>query len=301
MPTADAALGTHHFATVNGVQLHYVEAGSGPLVILLHGFPEFWYCWRHQIPALADAGFRVLAPDLRGYNESDKPRGVASYSTEHIVADVAGLVQHAGAEQAVIVGHDWGGAIAWELAMRHPEMVRKLVVLNCPHPAVFLRKLWTPGQLARSWYMFFFQLPWLPEWWMRRGNFAGLEQLLTRDPVRPGAFTPDDIAAYKHALGQPGTLTAAINYYRAVFRRAPWKLRRGLRPIDTPTLLIWGERDRHLGLPLLEGTETWVRNLRIERLPDASHWVEHDAPERVNELLVGFLNPAETSNPTQPS
>jgi epoxide hydrolase 4 len=280
---------THQNATINGVRLHYVEAGSGPLVILLHGFPEFWYCWRHQIPALASAGFHVIAPDMRGYNESEKPRGVRSYDIELLVADVVELIHNAGADRAIVVGHDWGGAVAWQVAIRHPEVVQRLAVLNCPHPAVFLRKLWRPRQLLRSWYIFFFQLPWLPEWWIQRGNFAGLERLWTQDPVCPDAFNAEDVAAYKRALAQPGALTAMVNYYRAVFRQSPFAMKRELRAIDVPTLLIWGERDRHLGLPLLDGTEQWVRNLRIERVPNASHWVQNDVPERVNELLVEFL------------
>lgn len=300
MATGDASadLGTHHFADVNDVRLHYVAAGSGPLVVLLHGFPEFWYSWRHQIPALAAAGFRVLAPDLRGYNESAKPCGVRQYDIDLLAADIIGLIRQAGETQAAVVGHDWGGGVAWHLAMRHPEVVRRLAVLNCPHPGVFLRKLWTPGQLLRSWYMFFFQLPWLPEWWIQRRDFAALEQLLRREPVRPSAIPPTDVAAYKCALAQPGALTAMVNYYRAAFRRRPSGMRRSFRPIDVPTLLIWGERDRHLGLPLLDGTEAWVRDLRVERLPDASHWVQNDAPERVNELLVRFLGNGVRADPT---
>ncbi len=276
------------FATINDVRLHYVEAGSGPLVLLLHGFPEFHYSWRRQIPALVAAGFRVIAPDLRGYNQSEKPHGVRNYRIELLVADVVELIRHAGVARAVVVGHDWGGAIAWQTAMAHPEMVERLIVLNCPHPGVFVKKLWRPRQLRRSWYIFFFQLPWLPEWWLRRRNFAALDPMWTGDPVRPGTFTREDIAAYKEALAQPGAVTATINYYRAMFRR-PLALKRSLRPIDVPTQLICGERDRHLGLPLLEGTQAWVRDLRIERIPDASHWVQNDAPERVNELMVGFL------------
>jgi pimeloyl-ACP methyl ester carboxylesterase len=286
----DAAPGpwTHREGVVNGVRLHWVEAGSGPLVLLLHGFPEFWYSWRHQIPALAAAGFRVLAPDLRGYNLSGKPPGVASYRLETLTDDVAGLIAHAGAASAAVVGHDWGGGIAWTLAMRRPEVVRQLAVLNALHPAAFLRELRRPAQLLRSWYMFFFQLPWLPELLLRACNYALLERTLRRDPVRPGAFTEDDIRRYKKALSKPGALTAGINYYRASFRQ----LRRMIRetpPIMVPTLLIWGERDRYLGPRLTEALERWVPGIRVERLPDASHWVQQDAPERVNALLVEFL------------
>jgi pimeloyl-ACP methyl ester carboxylesterase len=291
-------IGSHRFATVKGVRLHYVEAGSGPLVLLLHGFPEFWYSWRHQIPALAAAGFRVLAPDLRGYNESAKPLGVSQYHIDMLRDDVVGLIRQAGVERAHVVGHDWGGAIAWHVALTRPEAVERLAVLNAPHPAAFLRELRTLAQLCKSWYVFFFQLPWLPEWFLRRRNFAFLDRTLSRDRIKPGVFTAEDIEAYKRALAQPGALTATINYYRAALRRHPRASLRDLHPIDLPTLLIWGERDRYLGIRLTEGLEQWVPNLRIERLPNASHWVQNDLPDRVNELLVEFLRrPAQDVTP----
>jgi pimeloyl-ACP methyl ester carboxylesterase len=278
----------HSHASVNGIRLHYVEAGAGPLVVLLHGFPEFWYSWRHQIPALAAAGFRVRAPDLRGYNDSDKPAGVAPYRLPLLSADVAGLIRAAGVQRAAVVGHDWGGGIAWDVALRHPEVVERLAVLNAPHPLAFLRELRTPRQLLKSWYILFFQLPWLPEWALRRRDFAALDRALRREPVRTGAFTDDDIRLYKEALARPGALTAALNYYRALFR-SPWWGRRSLPVIKAPTLLLWCERDRYLDVRLTEGLGPWVETLRVERLPDASHWVQNDAPERVNELLIGFL------------
>jgi pimeloyl-ACP methyl ester carboxylesterase len=283
---------THQYAVINGLRFHYVEAGSGPLVVLLHGFPEFWYSWKKQIPALSEAGFRVLAPDLRGYNESDKPEGVANYRVDLLVQDVVGLIQHAGEQQAVVVGHDWGGGVAWAVAMRRPEVVRRLVILNAPHPAAYRREVRKPAQMLRSWYILFFQLPWLPEWLLRLGNQALLARAFRRQPVHPDAFTPEDIEQYKKALNQPGALTAALNYYRALgrHRRASF---RGVRTISAPTLLIWGERDPYLGIRLTEGLERWVHDLRIERLPDASHWVQNDAPERVNQLLVQFLRGTE--------
>ncbi len=278
----------HQYAVSNGVRLHYVEAGSGPVVVLLHGFPEFWYSWRHQIPTLAAAGFHVIAPDMRGYNESDKPGGVESYRLERLTADVARLLAHAGAGRAAVVGHDWGGVVAWSLAMRQPQVVEKLVILNAPHPAVFLRQLWQLAQLLKSWYIFFFQFPWLPERFFRAGNFALLEKTLRHEPVNPGAFTEEDIRQYKQALAQPGALTAAINYYRSAFRHLGEASRR-IVPIAAPTLLIWGERDRYLGKKLTEGLDQWVPNLRVEHLPEASHWVQNDVPDRVNRLLMEFL------------
>lgn len=278
----------HREAIVNGVRIHYVEAGSGPLVVLLHGFPEFWYSWRHQIPALAEAGFHVIAPDMRGYNESEKPHGVRAYRMEALTADVAALIRHTGARTAHIVGHDWGGAVAWAMPVHHPEVVERLAVLNGPHPGAFYRELKTLDQLARSWYILFFQLPWLPELALSAFRFAALDRMLAAE-AREGAFGPEDLALYKDALRQPGALHSAINYYRAAFRRGPGAVRRLSRAIGVPTLLIWGERDRHLTPRLTEGLERWVPDLTVERLPEASHWVQNDAPERVNWLLAEFL------------
>lgn len=280
---------THHFATINGVRFHYVEAGSGPPVLFLHGFPEFWFSWQHQIPALAAAGFRAIAPDLRGYNQTGKPPGVDAYDLEKLTGDVAGLVRHLGYERAVIVGHDWGGGVAWHTAVTRPDVVERLVILNAPHPALFFRELRTWPQLRKSWYMFFFQLPLLPELWIGRDDFAVLEAMMRSDPRRPGTFSDEDIRLYRAALARPGALTAAINYYRAAFRRNPFKATRRMRPLAMPTLVIWGEEDRYLGLPLLDGLERWVQQLRVERLPGVSHWVQNEAPERVNELLLDFL------------
>jgi pimeloyl-ACP methyl ester carboxylesterase len=260
------------------------------LVVLLHGFPEFWYSWRHQIPALAAAGFRVLAPDLRGYNRSAKPLGVQAYRIEALTADVACLIRHAGASSAAVVGHDWGGVVAWHLSLHHPQAVEKLIVLNAPHPAAFRRELRRGlGQWLRSWYILFFQLPWLPEELLRAGNGAMLARMLRRQPVRRGAFSEADIHLYRKALARPGALTAALNYYRAAFMRGPRLSAEAERPVRTPTLLIWGERDSFLGPRLTEGLEKWVPDLRVQRLADAGHWVQNEVPERVNELMIDFL------------
>lgn len=292
---------THRHVEVNGIRLHLVEAGAGPLVILLHGFPEFWYSWRRQIPCLAEQGFHVVAPDLRGYNQSDKPPGVASYRSSVLVEDVDALITHLGEQNAVVVGHDWGGVVAWMLAAFRPHRVTRLVILDAPHPATFLGALSDPGQLLRSWYVLFFQLPWLPEWVSRRGNFALLERMLREEPIHRGAFTEADIVRYKEALAQPGALTATINYYRALGR----DLGRSVRPfprIGQPTLLIWGKRDRHLGMSLTRNLERWVDDLRIEYVSDASHWIQNDVPERINRLLGEFLaGPGTRSSPSSRS
>ncbi|HEX2189336.1 MAG TPA: alpha/beta hydrolase [Longimicrobiaceae bacterium] len=275
----------HREAVVGGVRLHYVEAGAGPPVLLLHGFPEFWYGWRLQIPALAEAGFRAVAPDLRGYNLSDKPRGVDAYRVERLVEDVAGLVRHLGTGRAHLVGHDWGGVVAWYFAMLHPELLDRLVVLNAPHPAAFAREIVKPDQLLASAYAGFFQLPAVPELVLRAGDFALLERVFRTEPARPGAFTDADLERYREAFSRPGALTAALNYYRAFVRRG----RPEVRTISAPTLLVWGEKDPHLVVRLTEGLDEWVPGIRVERIPEASHWVAADAPERVNRLLVDFL------------
>jgi pimeloyl-ACP methyl ester carboxylesterase len=296
MDTSDAApathaIGTHQRILIRGLHLHLVEVGTGPLVVLLHGFPECWYSWRHQLPALADAGFRAVAPDLRGYNLSDKPPGVRNYQLKLVVEDVAGLIRQLGAPHAVVVGHDWGGVIAWQLAADHPELVSRLVVLNAPHPSAFRRELRRPWQWLRSWYILFFQLPALPEWLMGWGDYALLERTLTAPPIRPGGFTPEDIRVYKHALARPGARAAALSYYRAALRYRR-ETARHRPPITVPTLLIWGERDPYLGIGLSDNLNAWVPNLRVERLADAGHWVQNEEPERVNRLILDFLRSA---------
>jgi pimeloyl-ACP methyl ester carboxylesterase len=269
--------------------LHYVEAGTGPLVLLLHGFPEFWYAWRRQIPALAAAGFHVLAPDLRGYNCSQKPAGIRSYRMEILIEDIAGLIRHAGADKAVVAGHDWGGGIAWSLAMRQPHLLEKLIILNAPHPAVFFRHPRTWRQLRKSWYIFFFQLPLLPEFCLRAGHYYFFDRAFRCEPVRPGTFTAQDIARYKEALDRPGALTAALNYYRAAFRQYWRGLSTHFPPIELPTLLLWGEQDHYLDVGLTQGLEPWVHRLHIERLAQASHWVQSDSWEAVNRFMIDFL------------
>ena len=280
----------HWEAVVNGVRLHYVEAGDGPAVVLLHGFPDFWYGWRHQIPALAGAGFRVIAPDMRGYNTSDKPKGIRSYRHEAVAEDIAGLIRQIGVGRAAVAGHDWGGLIAWHLATHHSEAVERLIVLNAPHLGAWFREIWKPRQLVRSWYQFVFQLPRLPEAWIRAKDYALLRSVLRHDPARRDAFTDADIERYVEAMAQPGALTAAIHYYRAAMRRNPLRLMKDARRVDAPTLLIWGEKDRYLGPWLTKGLEKWVPDLRVECLPDASHWVMADAPDRVNGLMIDFLH-----------
>ncbi len=294
---------THRDDLVNGIRLHWVEQGEGPLVVLLHGFPEFWYAWRHQLPALAAAGFRAVAPDLRGYNLSEKPHGVRAYRIEALLGDLEGIIALLAGEQgetrAHVVGHDWGGAFAWYAPFFIPQRLASLTLLNAPHPLAFRRELRTSAaQRKKSSYVFLFQLPWLPERRIRSGDFAILGKMLRRDPVRPGAFSDEDVRLYVEALARPGALTAAVNYYRAALRFPP-RVAGRTWPGDLKTLLVWGERDRYLGPGLLEGLDRWVPNLVIERIPEASHWVQADAPEKVNDLLIRFLTEIASVTPAR--
>ena len=278
---------------MDAVRLSLVEAGpvTAPAVLLLHGFPEFSYSWRHQIHFLAQAGFRVLAPDLRGYNTSDKPVGVKEYRIDRLVADVINLLDRHQIREVYLAGHDWGGIIAWHVAMWHPERIAKLAILNAPHPAAYLRELRTPSQLMRSWYVFFFQLPWLPELLMRANNFAALRHLFREGPARLSPTPDEDVDRYLAAISRPGALTAMINYYRAAMRMVPFPASRRFPPIHMPTLLIWGCQDRYLTPSLADGLEAWVTRLHVERLPEATHWVQNDAPDKVNRLLGDFFGP----------
>jgi len=279
----------HRYADLGDVRLHYIEAGEGPLVLLLHGFPQFWYQWRHQILALVEAAFRVVAPDMRGYNLSDKPPGVQAYRVELLARDVERLIRTCGEGTATVVGHDWGAIAAWIAAMRHPGRVERLAILNVPHPTRSLDGLLSPMQLLRSSYMFFFQIPRLPEKVIRAGDFALLRSVFRSDPVQPEAFTAEDIERYIEAIAQPGALTASLNYYRALLRY-PGETRALLKRVEAPVLVIWGERDRFLSRRLAEPPRLWVPNLiRVKRLPNASHWVAEDRPLEVNTLLLDFL------------
>lgn len=275
---------THRRIDVGEVTLHVAEAGEGPPVVLLHGFPDGWYTWRRQLPALAGAGWRAVAPDLRGYGASSRPRGVAAYALERLVADVARLIASYG-ESAAVVAHDWGGGIAWALAMTHPELVVRLGILNAPHPVSFARAWRHPRQLLRSRYMLFFQIPALPERSLAAGDFDGLRRIYRR---APRAFSAAEIGRHVDALRPPGALTAAVTYYRALFRGAGRAMRMWRR-VDVPALVVWGDRDPYLGRELADPPSAWVRKARVVHLPDAGHWVHLEEPDAVNAELVSFL------------
>jgi len=273
---------------VGEVKLHAVEAGRGPLVVLLHGFPEFWWSWRLQIPALAAAGFHVVAPDLRGYNLSDRPPHVSDYGPEHLAADVAGVIRAMGETKAHVVGHDWGGLVAWAFAMAYPEMLDRLAILNVPHPVRLERALLSsPRQIAKSWYIFGFQVPRLPERFLRSDDYANLRRTLR---AGRGHDVPEaEVQPYVDAARRAEGLRGGINYYRAVIRGAVSRTLPAPRVIEAPVLVIWGERDIFLGRELAEPPSRWVKNARVEYLANASHWVQLDEPERVNALLARFL------------
>jgi pimeloyl-ACP methyl ester carboxylesterase len=273
---------THHEQIVNGIRLHWVEQGTGPLVLLLHGFPEFWYSWRRQIPVLAER-FRVVAPDLRGYNLSEKPP--TGYDLNTLSDDVRELVRALGEERAHVVGHDWGGGVAWAYAMRFPEATGKLAVLNAPHPARFLEAARRPRQLLRSSYMIFFQLPLVPEALLGANRAWAIARMLRRTAVRTEAFSDEDLERYREAMSRPGALRSALNYYRAI---RPNRLPQDLT-VRAPTLVLWGVHDQALGRELTEGLERWVPDLTVRHL-DCGHWTQQELPEEVNEALLEFLD-----------
>ena len=283
----------------NGLELHAAAAGppDGPLVLLLHGFPEFWYGWRRQIDPLAAAGLRIVAPDGRGYNLSDKPEGVAAYALDTLADDALGLARALGRDRFAVVGHDWGAVVAWHLAGRNPERVERAAVLNGPHPATvrpFMRA--HPSQVLRSWYAAFFQAPMLPEWTLGAGDFAWLRASMARS-ARPGAFSEADLRRYRDAWARPGALTAMLNWYRALARHgAPPRPAR----IRVPVRVVWGDRDPFLDRGLVEAGLALCDRGEAFHLPDATHWVQHEEPERVNRLLAEFLSAAPPPEPSRP-
>ena len=277
---------THQYITTNKVKLHYVTQGNGPLMLMLHGFPECWYSWRYQISEFAQ-NYQVVAVDLRGYNDSDKPKNKSAYVMDEFIQDIRGVIKGLGYEKCVLVAHDWGGAIAWNFAYSHPEMLEKLIILNLPHPAKFAEGLRTWKQLKKSWYIFFFQLPFLPEWFLQASNYQSIEKMFAGMAIDKSAFTPEDIEAYKQAAAKPRALTAMLNYYRNIFdfktQNRDWDV------LSVPTLMIWGEEDTALGKELTYGTQAYVRDFQIKYIPNCSHWVQQEQPRLVNQYMREFL------------
>ena len=287
--TAGVSIAPKTLVFQNGdVRLHAVAAGpkDGPVVVLLHGFPEFWYGWHRQIGPLAAAGFRVIVPDQRGYNQSSKPRGVRRYALSELTSDVMAIADQLGQRKIFLAGHDWGAAVAWSAALSHPERVAKLAILNVPHPSVMRRYLMSNRrQLRRSWYMFFFQLPFLPEALFSANNFRMGASAL-KNSSRAGTFTAEDLTQYRAAWSRPGAVTAMIHWYRAAFR---FRAHFADRTVRVPTRILWGERDRFLLFKMAEASLRYCSDGEVISFPEASHWLQHEEPARVSELLIEFF------------
>lgn len=281
------------FIQTNRIKIHVLTDGpeNGPSVVLLHGFPEFHYGWRRQIPALVEAGFRVIVPDQRGYNLSDKPKGISAYDADILARDVIGLLDHFGIQKAKLVGHDWGAVVAWTVAILYPERLEKLAILNVPHPDVMTRFIMKDStQRKKSWYVYFFQIPILVEWILRRRDFDALGRMLVQSGGG-GTFTETDVAEYKKAWSQPRALTGMLNWYRAAFRRG---LRAAFtkslpRRVTVPTLMLWGKQDVALSFEMAKPSIELCERGELVSFDRATHWVQHDAAEEVNPKLIAFL------------
>ena len=277
----------HCYLKANGIQLHYVKQGDGPLLLFLHGFPEFWYSWRHQLHEFGQ-NYCAVALDLRGYNLSDKPSGKSAYALSELIKDVEGVIRALGYDRCTLVGHDWGGAISWAFAYAYPQMLERLIILNLPHPAKFAAGLRTPQQLLRSWYIGLFQIPLLPEFLLQANNYAAIRFAFQKQAINPNALTQQDIDAYVAAAAQPGALTSMVNYYRNLFA-ADSLLNQSWEVLSVPTLMIWGENDAALGKELSENTEQYVADFQIRYIPNCSHLVQQEQPQLVNQYMRAFL------------
>lgn len=280
----------HRFIEANQIRLHYVTEGEGDLVLLLHGFPEFWYSWRFQIPALA-RHFKVVVPDLRGYNDSEKPE--SGYDLDTLSADIRSLIDRLGYSRAHIVGHDWGGTIAWRFAQKFPNSLDRLALLSAPHPQRFPRELFSNfDHLRRSWYVLAFQVPIASEWLIQSNLKAFVQNMFQEQAVRKGVFTQDLIQQYQTALQKPGAIASAMSYYRQLFLPGQW-IRDWMRspdPISAPTLVLWGDEDSILSPKLMDGIENWITApFKFKLIPNCGHWIQQEAPQSVNRELIEFL------------
>jgi pimeloyl-ACP methyl ester carboxylesterase len=282
------------FVDLGDVTLHVVMAGpkEGKALILLHGFPEFWFCWRKQIPYLAEKGFRVIVPDQRGYNLSDKPKKIADYKIGLLAQDVVNLASALGYERFHLVGHDWGAAVAWWTALLFPERLHKLAILNVPFPSVMNQELMQGNwrQLLKSWYIFYFQIPFLPEWSMSVDDFAPLVRAMIASG-KEGSFTPEEMEAYKRAWAQPSALRSMVNWYRAAGQSATDSQAASSRQaqIIPKMLILWGEQDKFLGKELAEKSLEVCRDGRVIFYPNATHWLQIDEVDAVNQELEAFF------------
>lgn len=284
---------TYRTIAVNDVELQVSVSGEGGergLALLLHGFPELAFSWRYQIPALVDAGYEVWAPNLRGYGGSSKPPKVSDYAMDRLLADIGALIDVSGRDDVTLVGHDWGAAQAWMFAIRRVRPLQRLVIMNVPHPACMRRELRGLRQLLKSWYIFFFQIPWLPEKLLSARGAKAVGDAFTRSAVDRSRFPVEVTDVYRRAAVQPGAMCSMLNYYRAAVRGIRESSSEEFAPIDTPTLMIWGLEDVALSKATTDGTDEYVNDLTIRFLPGVSHWVQQEAPETVNAMLLAWLD-----------
>lgn len=286
------------YASVNGQRLHYVSIGKGKMMLFLHGFPEFWYEWRHQLREFS-SDYQAVALDMRGFNLSSKPKEVDQYKMEHLVEDIRAFADHMKQKKFILVGHDWGGVVAWAFAMKHPGMLEKLIIINAPHPVTFDRELReNPAQQRASSYMLFFRSP-LAEATLSANNYAALVDAVLKGGLQAGTATEEDKKAYIEAWSQPGALTGGLNYYRASQVGPPESGKEGGIPnlkeqmpdpvVKTQTLVIWGEQDTALLPSMLTGMEKFVPKMTLKKIPDGTHWVVHEKPKEVNKLIRDYL------------
>lgn len=275
----------------NGLRFEVDKCGTGDkLAICLHGFPEHSFSWRYQLPMLAELGYEAWAPNLRGYGNSSRPVGVENYTMDKLLQDVAGLIDAADKREVVLIAHDWGAVIAWQFAMQQIRPLSKLIICNVPHPAPMMKAMKSGlGQIKKSWYVFFFQIPWLPEWLFGRNQAQAIAQTFLNSSSNQAMFPPEVLEVYRKNANQPGALTAMINYYRGLFKRGGKQQAEAFPLITTPTLMIWGEEDIALEKESTYGTEEYVEDFRIRYLPRVSHWVQQEAPEAVNAMMHAFL------------
>jgi epoxide hydrolase 4 len=278
------------FVQANGLTFEVDQCGDGDrLALCLHGFPECSYSWRYQLPLLAKLGYTAWAPNLRGYGRTTRPAYIRDYALPHLHADVAGLIDAAGKRSTLLIGHDWGGAIAWNFVLNPTRPIERFIVMNLPHPAIFFAKLFRFPQILRSWYVFFFQIPRLPEWLLTANHAKAVGDAFRNMAIDKSRFPEEVLEVYRQQALQPGAMTAMLNYYRAIVRRWPRPSQLPRTKLDTPTLMIWGEHDTALGKELTFGTDEMVRDFTLRYLPNVSHWVQQEAPETVNAMIEAWL------------
>ncbi len=273
----------------NGLTFEVAEAGEGDrLALCLHGFPELHYSWRHQMPLLAEMGYRVWAPNMRGYGGTTRPGSVKDYRLDTLAEDVGALIDASGAKEVTLIAHDWGAIVAWHFAIKRVRPLTRLVILNVPHPKCSEREIRKWRQLRKSWYIFFFQIPWLPERMLARNDAQPIVHAFRGSAINKSRFGDDELAPYREAARKPGAIRAMLNYYRALLRIADIR-DIGDGTVDVPTLVLWGEQDIAIDIHCLDGMGQYVPDLTVKRFANASHWVQQDVPDRVNAALGEWL------------